>query len=718
MRQKKTSPSRKGGFFSRFFWKRIARAPSVKENERNASSKAKRISPQKKPHSGNVHGSYPGKKRSVLGTCLIWGGVALIWFCVLLVGVIVYHGAQLPAASSWKVPDRPPDIKILSEEGQYLASRGEMGGQNISLEAVSPFLPKAVVAIEDHRFYTHFGLDPIAVLRAIWRNLQQGRLAEGGSTLTQQLAKNLFFKPERTFARKIQELILAFWLEATLTKEEILELYLNRVYMGAGVYGVEAAAHRYFGKSARDVSLSESAILAALLKAPSFYAPHLHPGRAQNRAKLVLAAMEREGFITTREHAFALSHPAKPRAKDPRNTEEEYGTGYAVDWVIEQLPELIGTPRKDIVVRTSLSLDLQKKAQAALHSVLKEIPKLSRNQQVALVTLDLTGAIKAMIGGRSYAETPYNRAVFAKRQPGSAFKPFVYLAALESGLTPQSLRTDRPLRLKGWQPENADGTYYGRVTLQQALALSRNTVAAQLIAELGSERVIETARRLGIHSPLVPNLSLALGTSEVTLLELSAAYVPFSNGGFRVRPFLIQSIYSTDGTVLYKHQGASSPERPVITPQSLQQINAMLLTALESGTGKRAALPGWQAGGKTGTSQRSRDAWLIGFTAYLTTGVWFGSDTGDPIQQMSGGGAPALLWHRFMRSAHTKFRSAPLPGQAPRPSEEEVLRVNSSLGSSPSPRPIGETEQGDVARPPASPRTGLGGFIKRLLGRD
>ncbi|MCB1428553.1 MAG: PBP1A family penicillin-binding protein, partial [Nitratireductor sp.] len=509
--------------------------------------------------------------------------------------------AQLPQMSTWNVPERPPNARIVSVDGELLANRGATGGEAMRLDEMSPYLPLAVIAIEDRRFKSHFGLDPLGLSRAFVTNLVTGRLVQGGSTLTQQLAKNLFLEPERTLERKVQEAVLAVWLETKFSKDQILELYLNRVYFGAGAFGVDAAARRYFGKSARDLNLAEAATIAGLLKAPSRLSPARDPKAAEERAQVVLGAMRREGFVTDREAAQAMSMQPG-RAK-------RYWSGsqhYVADMIMQQLPALIGKVSKDVIVDTTVDLDLQRNGEEILREMLDGEGAKKNVSQAALVALDGTGAIRALIGGREYSQSQFNRATDAKRQPGSAFKPIVYLAALEAGRSPDSVRQDAPVKIGNWTPENYDRKYRGPVTLSDGLTQSLNTIAAQLVMEVGPKTVVETAHRLGIRSELQRNASIALGTSEVSLLELVGAYAPFSNGGYGVTPFLIRRVTTVDGEVLYERN--APPEPQVVRSRELGMMNSMLMRVVNSGTGKAARIPGWQTAGKTGTTQNSRDA--------------------------------------------------------------------------------------------------------------
>ena len=592
---------------------------------------------------------------SILWRLFKWGMVLAVWGVVALAGVIAYQASKLPPMQTLVVPKRPPTVTILGDDGSRLATRGDMGGVAVPIGELPAYLPKAFVAIEDQRFYSHFGLDPEGLARAVVTNLTSRRLRQGGSTLTQQLAKNLFLTQERTASRKIQEVVLALWLEAKFSKDQILDLYLNRVYFGAGAYGVEAAAQRYFGKSARQVSLSEAAMLAGLVNSPSRLAPTRNLKGAQARARLVLTAMKEQGMISPDMAATAIAKPAQlSRAGEPDST------GYVADWVMDQLDSYVGPLSGDVTVTTTIDPTLQQAGEKALAETLAKSGAKYGVSQGAVVSLDADGAVRALVGGRSYEDSQYNRAVTAKRQPGSAFKPFVYLTALEQGLTPDTVREDAPIDIKGWRPENAGHNYRGPVTLEEALALSLNTVSVRLTLEMGPQNVVTTARRLGITSPLTPNASIALGTSEVSVLELASAYVPFANGGIGVISHVIDEVKGADGKVLYR-RNVSGPGR-VVDEAYVAMMNRMLAQTLTIGTAKRADLPGWEAAGKTGTSQDYRDAWFVGYTARYVTAVWLGNDDSSPTKKASGANLPVEIWSRYMKVAHKNVPVAELPG--------------------------------------------------------
>jgi penicillin-binding protein 1A len=611
---------------------------------------------ERKPRPSRSGSKRRSKSRGGLsiGRLFYWGAVLGLWGAIAAVGLIVWVGAHLPAIQSLEIPKRPPTIQITGADGSVLAIRGEMAGSNVALKDLPPYLPKAFIAIEDRRFYSHFGIDPWGILRAAVTNILHRGVSQGGSTLTQQLAKNLFLTQERTFQRKLQEVELALWLERKHSKAEILELYLNRVYFGSGAYGVEAAAQRYFGKSAKNVTIAEAAMLAGLVKSPSRLAPNRNPEGAEQRAQTVLAAMAEAKFISEAQAQASIGHPAynvKPVGAGTVN--------YVADWIGEVLDDLVGQIDQSVVVETSIDPKLQAVAEAAVIDELAAKSVKFNVTQGALVAMSPDGAVRAMVGGRNYAESQYNRAVTAKRQPGSAFKPFVYLTAIEAGLTPETVRQDAPLDVKGWKPENYSHEYFGPVTLTQALAMSLNTVAVRLGLEVGPKNVVRTAHRLGISSKLDANASIALGTSEVSLVELVGAYTPFANGGLGVSPHVVTKIRTTDGKILYMRPADQLGE--VIDPHYVAMMNTMMQETLLSGTAHKAELPGWMAAGKTGTSQDFRDAWFIGYTANLVTGVWLGNDDSSPTKKATGGGLPVEIWTRFMKAAHQGVTPAPLP---------------------------------------------------------
>ena len=594
------------------------------------------------------------RRRSIVGQIAYWCMLGSIWGVVGAGGLVTYEASKLPPIDQLAIPKRPPNIAILGSNGVVLANRGDTGGAAVALRDLPPYLPKAFVAIEDRRFYSHWGVDPLGIARAVMRNATGGAV-QGGSTLTQQLAKNLFLTQERTLSRKIQEAILAVWLEHKYSKDQILELYLNRVYFGSGAYGIEAAAHKYYGVDAKVVTVAQAAVLAGLMKAPTKLAPNRNPQAAAERAAQVIEAMRDEGFIQPSVAKLALAQPAQVvKERDAGSV------NYAADYVMDTLDDTVGAIESDIVVTTTIDPAMQAAGEKALVDELNQKGGKFGVSQGALVAMDGTGAIKALIGGRNYAESQFNRAVAAKRQPGSSFKPFVYLTAIEHGLTPDTVRDDAPINVKGWQPENYSRQYFGPVTLTNALALSLNTVAVRLGVEVGPKAICKTAHRLGITSDLQPNASIALGTSEVSPLELVTAYAPFSNGGIGIQPHIITRVKRADGKLLYQRKGSAFGR--VVDPQPLAMMNTMMQETLLTGTARKAELPGWQAAGKTGTSQDWRDAWFVGYTGALVAGVWLGNDDGTPTKKTSGGNLPVDIWSRFMKTALGAVPPIPLPG--------------------------------------------------------
>jgi len=598
----------------------------------------------------------PARRRPGIAGRLVRTSVTLCGLLLLCgVGLFAYEASKLPTIRSLEIPPRPPNVSVIDNTGAIIATRGE-GGTPVKLKNLPPYLPKAFVAIEDRRFYQHFGVDPIGLLRAAFTNARAGSVVQGGSTLTQQLAKNLFLTPERSLERKLQEAILALWLEAKFSKDQILEIYLNRVYFGSGAYGVDAAAQRYFGKPAAHVTLAEAAILAGLVKAPTRLAPTRNRDAAEERAQIVLSAMAQSGFISDADAARALG--VAVAVASPRS---EGSGGYIADWVMDQLNDLVGAYDRDLIVDTTVDPILQAEAEQALvHRLAASGTKFGVSQG-AVVLLDPQGAVKALVGGRSYAQSQFNRAVTARRQPGSAFKPFVYLAALERGYRPSTMVNDAPLNLRGWNPENSDRKYRGAVSLTEALALSINTVSVRLALEVGPQAVVQTAKRLGILSPLQANASIALGTSEVSPLELAGAYAAFANGGYGVLPYVVKRVRrASDGKVLFERQGSGLGL--AIGPEQVSMMNGMLSQTLRIGTGRAGSVGDWPAAGKTGTSQEYRDAWFAGFTSHLVGVVWLGNDDNSPTKRASGANLPVEIWSEVMTAAHRGIPIADLPG--------------------------------------------------------
>jgi penicillin-binding protein 1A len=614
------------------------------------------------------------RRRSLLGRFVRFAFVLSFFGAFGLAAILGYIWITLNEGGLLQIPDREPGIMVLASDGSVLAEQGSFNGDEARLSELPEYVPNAVIAIEDRRFRSHFGVDPIGLLRAVYTNYRSGRLVQGGSTLTQQLAKNLFLTPDRTLQRKLQEVVLAVWLENKFTKDEILQLYLNRVYFGSGATGIEKAARTYYQKTAAELSIMEAATLAGVLKAPSSNNPAANPQAASERAKLVIASMEDAGFITSDEAGEALGRPAEVKASNYVPAKQ-----FIVDWVNEQLPEFVKDYQQSLVIETTIDPALQSIAEKSLRRRLNKEGVKAAATEGALVVLDGSGAVHAMVGGKSYKKSQFNRVTKAKRQPGSAFKPFLYLAALEQGFTPDSVEVDEPVRIGNWEPENYRNKYLGPVTLQTALALSLNTVAAKLVMEVGPANVVAVAHRLGITSPLGTDASIALGTSEVTLLEITSAFVPFSNGGYPAVPYAVTRILTRDGTVVYNRNGSGFPQ--AITSFDLASMNRMMRSVVTDGTGTRAAFPGFDIAGKTGTSQDYRDAWFIGYTSELVAGVWVGNDDNSPTKKVTGGSIPAEIWRDVMEPAHAGLLPRPLPGEddlvATAPSTITQVTVNS-----------------------------------------
>ncbi len=570
-----------------------------------------------------------------------WCFVAGLWLVFMLMGVLAYLAADLPDIQSAVDFDNRPTVILLAANGDEIARYGDLQGEIVETGRISPNLIHAVISIEDRRFYYHFGIDPLGLLRATAANIRAGHVVQGGSTLTQQLAKMLFLTPERTLTRKAKEALLALYLEYRYSKDEILMAYLNRAYFGAGAYGIDAASRIYFKKSPADLTVEEAALIAGLLRAPSKYSPANNPELAAQRAQIVLGAMADAGYITLDEATKEVTPlPAKEYARAGAGDMRYFG-----DWVMEQLSAYVGSINQDLIVQTTLIPDLQKAAGDRVRDYIDTNREEWNLSQAALVSMEKDGAVRVLIGGRDYQESQFNRATEARRQPGSSFKPFVYLTALQNGYSPLTMVEDKPIEYNDYAPKNYKGEYKGFVTLGQAMAYSLNTIAVQLAYEIGVPKVIETARRMGITADLNPDLSMALGTSEMSLLSLATAYIPFANGGYSVQPYGITEIRTQTGKLIYRRP-VFEPLR-VIDPQSLYGINIMLQGVVEHGSGRAAGL-GRAAGGKTGTTQGFKDAWFMGYTADYITGVWMGNDDNTPMNGVTGGLMPARIWHDYM----------------------------------------------------------------------
>lgn len=537
---------------------------------------------------------------------------------------------------------RQPSTMIIAENGNEIHSFGNVYSEVVYLDELPPYVADAVISTEDRRFYEHFGFDIISFTRAMLVNLWHRSYVQGGSTISQQVAKNLFLTANKTIKRKVQELLLAFWLESKFTKDQILTLYLNRVYLGAGTYGIEAASQKYFQKSSRDMNLLEAAIIAGMLKAPSRYNPIASEERARERAAVVLDNMVKADFITEEQRQNALKMKL-----GPEKSYKVEGARHFADWVYQDVNDYIGERDNDIYVATTLDQDIQQKAEKILHDSLKAWAARDVTQG-AIVVLDKQGAIKAMVGGVNYEKSQFNRAIQALRQPGSSFKPFVYLTALENGFYPDDVVNDSPINIRGWKPENYDKKYHGEVTLTEALKDSLNLATINLANAVGRDKIIKTARRMGISTPMENTPALALGAFEVKVLDMAVAYASIANGGYEVWPYAIQEIYTKDGYQLYMRE--QDEPNQILDEDAVEDLTQMLEEVMDSGTGKRAKLP-FFAAGKTGTTQDYRDAWFVGFTDDYVAAVWVGNDDNSPMKGITGGTLPAQIWKEVMLAA-------------------------------------------------------------------
>ncbi len=597
---------------------------------------------------------------------VLWGLTLAIWVGIGIAGVIAYYAVDLPDVDKMTATTRRPSVVFVSAEGETFAAYGDIYGQPLDLKDMAPAIAQAVLATEDRRFFGHFGVDVWGLARAAVTNLRAGHVVQGGSTITQQLAKNLFLKPDRTIKRKVQELLMALWLEQRFTKDQLLTLYLNRVYLGSGTFGVDAAAKRYFEVSARNVSLYQAAVIAGLLKAPSRYSPLNDPEASHKRTVEVLQNMVEAGYIDQATADYAALTGAAQMVRRPTPAGR-----YFADWIMQHLDELGEVQGKDIVVRTTLDMGLQRKAEAELKALIDANGAKSKVSQGAVVVLSPDGAVRALVGGKEYDDSQFNRATQGLRQPGSAFKPFVFLAAMEKGFTPDDVFEDAPIRLGNWSPGNYNGRFEGPVTLHRAFANSTNTIAVRLIEQVGPARVIAQAHKMGITSELRNDASLALGTSETSLLELTTAYAPFANGGEGVAAYGVESVTDPDGKVLWRRQGGGFG--PVMSDRALAHMHQMMQAVISEGTGKAGRLDRPVAG-KSGTTQDYRDAWFIGYTADYVGGVWLGNDDQrNEMKKVTGGGLPAQLWKNVMLAAHRGLppRPLPTPDLSPPPSFSE-----------------------------------------------
>lgn len=589
----------------------------------------------------------------------IFAGAVLAF--VLGLWVWIYWGLpHVPDAEALWSLNRQESTMFLDSEGEILGVRGAYYGRRTQLAELPEHVPQAFLAIEDRRFYEHEGVDRMAVLRALLANVRAGETVQGGSTLTQQLARNLLLTRHQTLHRKLREMVLASRIEKRLSKDEILELYLNRVYLGDQAYGVDAAARRYFGKPATELSLAEAALLAGLPKAPSELAPTGNMEGATERQHVVLDAMVEAGFITPAQRDEAAAQ--RIRIVNRRSVERSFG--YAFDLAVAEARAAIGSDVKDIVIHLTIDRAVQDAAAASIRRRLGNRAYGRRPLQAAFMAVDREGGVRGLIGGTDYNTSKFNRVTQAERQPGSAFKTFVYTAALEAGFDPEDVRFDEPVVFGNWRPRNYDEGYRGPVTLRTAFALSINTVAAVVADEIGPIRVADLARRLGIdnmpRNARDANLSLALGAEETTLWDMTAAFSTFMDDGRRVEPHLVRRVTNAAGREIYRRPGYNAPR--VLNEETVHRMNSMMGAVVLRGTGTGAQLPGRDVAGKTGTSSDWRDAWFVGYTADYTAGVWVGHDNFSSMGRVTGGSLPTQIWADAMRAAHRDIEPHPLPG--------------------------------------------------------
>jgi penicillin-binding protein 1A len=593
-------------------------------------------------------------------------------------------------------------VTFLDRYGNEIGNRGIKHNDSVPLEEMPDHLIKAVLATEDRRFYEHYGIDFYGTFRALLTNARAGGVVQGGSTITQQLAKNLFLSNERTIERKINEAFLALWLESRLSKKEILKLYLDRAYLGGGAFGVDGAAQYYFGKSVRDVTLPEAAMLAGLFKAPSKFSPLVNLPAARARANVVLDNLVDAGFMTEGQVYGARRNPATPIDRKQENS-----PNYYLDWAFDEMRKLADTFPKSVnesffVVRTALDPNLQHFAEREIEADLRQYGHDYGISQSAVVIADLDGAVRAMIGGRDYGASQFNRAVDALRQPGSSFKPYVYATALANGFTPNSIVVDSPVCIGNWCPHNYSGGYSGSITLTQAITNSINIIPVKLsIAlgdgnpKLGRAKIIQTARNFGIWTPLPDTPSLPIGADEVNVLEHAVAYATFPNLGKAVTPHAALEVRTGTGQLVWRFDRDGKRPEQVITPQVALEMIGMMNSVVQNGTGRRAQLDGVPVAGKTGTTNGYRDAWFVGYTGNFVGAVWMGNDDYTPTKRMTGGTIPALAWHNIMAYAHQGIELRPLPGLPPPQHAPPV--ADAALVGAPTPQQILLTRKGTDA---------------------
>ncbi len=617
-------------------------------------------------------------------------------------------------------------VSFLDRYGNPIGHRGARHDDSLKLEEMPDHLLKAVIATEDRRFYDHFGIDLIGTFRALTVNARASGVVQGGSSLTQQLAKNLFLSNERSLDRKIKEAFLALWLEARLSKNEILKLYLDRAYMGGGTFGVAAAAEYYFGKSVKDVSLAEAAMLAGLFKAPTKYAPHVNLPAARARANDVLNAMVDAGFMTAGQVDSAKRNPATPVDR-----KRDSSPDYYLDWAFDQVKELadegkLGSDRV-LTVKTPHDAAIQERADEAIETILRQHGPAYRVKQAATVVMDPDGAVRAIVGGRDYGASQFNRATAGQRQPGSSFKPYVYATALSAGLyRPNTIVTDRPVCIGNWCPSNYGHSYAGSVPLYVALAKSINTIPVQMsiaigratgethearAAAIGRKKIVATARAMGLTTPLTDTVSLPIGAAEVTVIDQAAGYAVFANGGKRAKPYAAIDITNSQGELIYSHARDEPEPQQVLSTQVVQDMNFMLSKVPTEGTGRRAALDGIVAAGKSGTTNGYKDAWYVGYTGNLVEAVWFGNDDSSETANLTGGSLPAMTFKEVMQFAHQGLELKPIPGVPADPKAAAVARAG---GATRDPLGAGTPGAGHMPRQSFEVLSAVGSMFKTI----
>lgn len=613
----------------------MSKTPSKKTSRKSADKK------EAAKNKKSIKAKRKNSRKKSKGNNRFWLKFFLIIFLIVSIicgGYIFYCWITLPDISKAIERTRLPATTILTESGQEIESYGGVYSEIVYAEDLPSYVRDAVISTEDRRFYSHFGFDFVSFGRAMVVNLIHRRYVQGGSTITQQVSKNLFLTPEKNIKRKVQELLMAFWLEKKFTKNQILTLYLNRVYMGAGTYGIEAASQKFFHKSSHDINMMEASILAGLLKAPARYNPISSKKRAVERATVVLQNMVDNRKITEKQKILALKMPIG------NNKYNFDGGKYFADWVYNEVNAYIGERDIDINVYTTLDGKLQKAAETILQQAVAANHK-NNVTNGAIVVIDNSGAVKAMVGGISYRNSQFNRAVQALRQPGSSFKTFVYLAALEDGFEPDDTIEDKPIAIGKWKPENYDKRYYGKVSIKDAFRRSLNLATIDLSNRISKQKIIELAHKMGISTPINNAPSMPLGSFEVKIIDMAVAYSTIANGGFANWPYSINEIYSKDGYKIYER--TSDEKNKIISDEAIENITSMLQSVIENGTGKKARLP-FFAAGKTGTSQDYRDAWFAGFSRGYTAVVWVGNDNNSPMKNISGGTLPAEIWKKLM----------------------------------------------------------------------